>query len=275
MIPKNSDLIQSFGEYNASMSSDSSFAHEDPREGELESYLDTKLIHHWARPLFAENGTANLSVLDVGAGTGRMTKHLCKIAGRCVAIEPYLPFFNRLKSSGLQSNVEVHNLSLKEYAEMVTEQFDLVFISGVLMYHDDKEAIDSFQFMHNLLRPNGLLFIRDFGVEHDAAGGPPFRSVIREGKEVRCPQILRPPEGIKEMAHRTGFSFLKWRRSYPMYPMRAPQVIKERWPNIATKLLLKICYSKLVFPVWGMLAAMNLRFKKITFNYFSYLLLKD
>jgi len=271
----NLELIKLFGDYNISMSDDLSFSHEDPREGELESYLDMKLVKRWGMPLFEKSRITDISILDVGAGTGRMTKHLCKIAGKCVAIEPYLPFFNRLKSSCFQTNVEVHHCALKEYTEMATQPFDLVFISAVLMYLDNEEAIDSLQHIHKLLRPKGLLYIRDYGVEHDAAGDPPFGSVVRDGEEVYCPQILRPPEGIREMARRTGFSYLKWRRSYPIYPMRAPQVINDRWPNIATELLLRTSYSRLLFPVWGMFAAMNLQYRKIKFNYFSYLLQKD
>jgi SAM-dependent methyltransferase len=142
MKETNLDRIEDFGEYHGSMNDDAANKFMDERDGRLVSYHDMRMFRRWALPLIPPESRAELSVLDVGAGTGRMSRRLCKVARRCVAIEPYLPFFERLKASCPDANMEFHSSTLQEYAEIADEPFDFIFLSGVLNYHDDTEVVD-------------------------------------------------------------------------------------------------------------------------------------
>ena len=148
--------------------------------------------------------------------------------------------------------------------KIAKESFDFVFISGVLTYHDDVEALQALLLSHKLLEPWGLVLVRDIGVENVGYGRPPFGSIVVDGRM----EIWRPPKGMHELFHQAGFECLRWRRPYPV---NIPRALRHRWPNVVTNLFDRICNLGIFFPLWGALAKLNLRHIS-TPCYFVYLL---
>ena len=115
----------------------------------------------------------NSTVLDIGAGLGRITVPLARVCKRVVACDQSLSrmrlLSQRVKSEGL-SNVDVFvgdifNLPLRE------NSFDLIVMNGVLewvgltdMYDDPREAqIKSLEICKKLLKDGGHLYV---GIEN-------------------------------------------------------------------------------------------------------------
>ena len=88
----NLELIDEFGVRNEEMADDAPNVTCDARTGRLWSYLEMRVFRNVVLPMFAAERRDSLRVLDVGAGTGRMTGELAKIAAHCVAIEPFPEF---------------------------------------------------------------------------------------------------------------------------------------------------------------------------------------
>ena len=69
----NLDRIDWFGRANISMSDEASHALIDLRLARLMSYIDMRLVKRWVLPALPKGRLPTVSVLDAGAGTGRMT----------------------------------------------------------------------------------------------------------------------------------------------------------------------------------------------------------
>jgi len=259
----NLDRINVFGRFNRQMSPEAPHLNVDLRLGRLMSYLDMQIVKRWVLPALPINRRNDISVLDAGAGKGRMTRRLATVASHCVAIEPYPHFIDPLKAACPDGNVKLHPLSLLQYAEVAKEQFDFIFMSGVVTYHDDTEALQALHTLHNLLKPWGLVLLRDPGIEDEQYGVPPFGSFQGDGRL----EVLRPPKGMQVMFSRAGYSCLKWRR---VYPPNIPWALRQRWPCRLTDWCCKLCSSRLLYPAWEKLAEANLRHRKG--SYFAYLL---
>lgn len=260
----NNDRINSFGYDNSTMSDQVPHRHLDLRVGNIHNYLDMRIIKKWVLPLFPKDSQSKIAILDVGAGTGRMTRWFSKIADLCVSIEPYPDFFNRLKTSCTESNVELHQCTLQDYIKIANHQFNLIYLSGVIMYHNDAEALKALQLIQRLLKPGGIVIIRDSGIEDKGWGNSPFGSVQTQLKT----EILRPPKGMLLLINQAGFKCLKWRR---LYPPVITSAIHEFWPNALTNWLLSFSSNKLFYPFWGLLDDLNLKHKNL-YCYFVYLL---
>lgn len=100
-----------------------------------------------------------LSVLEVGAGAGFVTRELAKVAARVTAIEPNLDLFAELTDRTADlPNVVAHNLTLEEFVERQSESatsdgvmFDSVVYINVLEHIKDDSG--------ELLRAQGLLSV--------------------------------------------------------------------------------------------------------------------
>jgi SAM-dependent methyltransferase len=249
MTDFNRTMIERFGVNHAHMHLEAPNAVFDLRLARLCTYLDLQMIHRWARPRLP----GRPSILDVGAGKGRMTRHFVKIAARCVAIEPYRDFHQALTANCQADNLTTHNLTLQDYARVAAERFDLVYLSGVFPYMTDDEVVEALVTARALLRPGGLVCIRDFGREAHAG-----RSAI--GTEVK-----RTPQEVVRAAQQAGLTCLRWRRAYPV---NIPEICYARWPNALTRWLWRLASAPAVFPLWGALAALNLPHRRECFVYY-------
>lgn len=170
-----------------------------------------------------------------------MTRHFVKMAHKVVAIEPSALFYKDLISSCSAKNFEGHKMTLSQYAELTNEYFDIIYASGVTPYLADKELMNFMTAISRLLRPWGLLCIRDLGHE---------KMLIQSQFEIN-----RTPRQLIQLAQKTGFSCSRWRR---VYPFIFPNKIYEKWPNALTKSLWNIASASLFYPMWGIFATSDI-----------------
>ena len=90
------------------------------------------------------------SVLDVGAGTGKWSRHLVEYFGSCTAVEPN----DDMRAQGEQANptVKWHPGSAEETGQP-SSSFDWVTMASSFHWTDYKVALAEF---HRLLKPEGM-----------------------------------------------------------------------------------------------------------------------
>ena len=138
----------------------------DFSSNEFESKLKHNIEIYILKKIFLEHSfdAKNKTMLDVGAGNGRVEESLCGIFKCIYAIEPAKKIYEHLEERvKCRSNVNVYNLDLEQFAEEIEgEKFDFIFVSGVF-YLLNKKQVEDFMFTcKRLLNKNGLIVVRDF-----------------------------------------------------------------------------------------------------------------
>jgi SAM-dependent methyltransferase len=216
----NARAIQAFGQENAEMNADMPNKTFNMRLGKLTTHLDILFIKKEILPRLPPKSREFPTILDVGAGKGRITKYFITIPSYCVAIEPYEPFYNTLKNRFDSKNFEAHRYTLEEYSRYPEGNFDIIYASGVTPYLNDVELLIFMKDAARLLRHKGLLCLREFG--HAC-------QTVRARLEIN-----RSPEDVIKIALRANFSCIRYRHAYP--PVFTNKIY-EAWPNKLTKFL--------------------------------------
>jgi SAM-dependent methyltransferase len=217
----------------------------DVRLGRIYTYLDKKFISKHFLSFFPPDRINNLRILDVGAGKGRMLQHFVKYAKYCVALEPFLEFYNILINNFSSTNIQIYQKPLQSFK--TDDRFDLIFISGVLPYLDDEEMLDFMGQARTLLCNDGFIIIRDLS---------PYKGYTREFKEKETIEILRKPPIMISNIERSGFKLVYYRKAYPSNP---PYKLYLSYPNRLTEVIWKILSHKTVYPLWQLLAELDIR----------------
>jgi SAM-dependent methyltransferase len=254
----NKTAIENYGSHNTEMSDDSPGIHFDSRMGRLTTYLDLQLVKSWALPRIPDHRRGSVRILDVGAGKGRMVDDLARMAKHCVAIEPYPEFYSILEKRRKVCNLETYPLTLAEYAAINNELFDIIFISGVMLYLSDEELPGFLNHARSLLRKDGVLICREQATDKVRIRHPGLL------------EIARTPEEIAKIAAESGFRIEKKRRAYPI---NIPWIMRKHAPNAVTEIIWRLFSARPTYPLWEALARMN-----ITFNhdcFMAYLFVQD
>lgn len=141
--------------------------------------------HFWflGKRLFADSVLAkHLSkikrVLDVGSGTGGMTKHLQKY-GECIGLEKSPLAVGLTKKRGIKVIVgDAEKLPFDK------NQFDLVTLFDVLYHKDIEDEKEVIKEIYRVLKPDGFLLVTDSALEflrssHDITLGGKRRYTCR------------------------------------------------------------------------------------------------
>jgi SAM-dependent methyltransferase len=259
----NIEAIKRFGESNLEMDIDSPHNYVDARMGRLFTYMDLQYIKQWVIPQLNQNQRKNLSVLDVGAGKGRITRHLLTIANRVVAIEPFEGFFQILSnlSAPHTINFETHNCTLLDYFKISDCQFDFIFVAGVTPYISDIEIDEFYNNLRLLVKEDGLILVRDYGIENRHSGKGPYGSI-----EVGI-EIFRPVIGKMRIFRQNHLQCIKSRRAYPSI---ITWNIYRKWPNGLTAALWRFTSWSIFYPIYYQLSKLNIPHR--TGGYYMYLL---
>jgi SAM-dependent methyltransferase len=249
MTSFNAWSIDRFNTQNVDIDQDTLSKHFDARLAHLYTHLDLQVIRRWILPHFK---TRRPTILDVGAGKGRMTGHLAAMASRTVAIEPFHSHYEVLAKRFPE--MELHRATLVDYRNITTDQFDMICVAGVLPYFNSVEMVENLKVLKRLLNPGGFVYLLDYGVEDSV-------SSKQDGI------VLRSPSEIITAFRAAGLNCWRWRRAYPPSCL---EYLEARWPNPLTKLLLRTITKPIFFSLWELFAALNLRHR--VNSYFVYVL---
>lgn len=130
---------------------------QDEEKLKLKIREETAKVTAWLPPL------KGLSVLDLGAGVGQWSLRFCQWgAERVVAVE-YVEELGRIARDEARrlgvENIEFVTASVEEFR--TDEQFDLLFISGLFLYLNDRQLDQVISGLSAMLRPGGLVMLRD------------------------------------------------------------------------------------------------------------------
>ena len=107
--------------------------------------------------------TPNISkVLDLGSGAGQWSFHFAKIANKVIAVEYSRGMLNLAIQKGKikqVSNIDFVHKSAQDYTSL--DKYDLIWISGLLIYLNDDECETLIANCENMLAYNGMLLLRD------------------------------------------------------------------------------------------------------------------
>ncbi|XP_053304363.1 uncharacterized protein LOC128466925 [Spea bombifrons] len=102
-----------------------------------------------------------LSVLELGAGIGRYTGHLSKLASHVTAVDFMQKFIDKNREdNGYRGNITFLQADVTQL-EQPSESFDFVFSNWLFMYLTDEELVTLIQKMMSWLKPGGYLFFRE------------------------------------------------------------------------------------------------------------------
>lgn len=127
------------------------------RHGQVEYHTTMHYIHRYLELLQRRRGQ-NLSIIDIGAGTGRYSVALASEGYDVTAVELVKYNLGILKQKG--ANVRAYQgnaLRLKRFAD---ESFDLALLFGPMYHlHSDADQIQALTEAKRVLRPDGILMV--------------------------------------------------------------------------------------------------------------------
>ncbi|KAJ1105988.1 hypothetical protein NDU88_003391 [Pleurodeles waltl] len=101
------------------------------------------------------------TVLELGAGIGRFTGHLAKLANHVTAVDFMQNFLDKNKEdNGQRGNITFLQADVAQL-ELPESSFDFIFSNWLFMYLTDTELVQLTQRMLGWLRPGGYLFFRE------------------------------------------------------------------------------------------------------------------
>ncbi|XP_040184807.1 phosphomethylethanolamine N-methyltransferase-like isoform X2 [Rana temporaria] len=102
-----------------------------------------------------------LNVLELGAGIGRFTGHLAKLANQVTAVDFMQNFLDKNRAdNGYRGNITFLQADVAQL-ELPDNSYDFVFSNWLFMYLNDTELMALIQKMLGWLKPGGYLFFRE------------------------------------------------------------------------------------------------------------------
>lgn len=122
--------------------------------------LKIELEQQCIMPLLAL--TADMEVLDLGAGVGQWSFRFAPLVRKVVAVE-YMDSFVNIAAQEAKKNKLTNIEFVISPAENFhsNQQFDLVFISGLFVYLNNMQAQELMHNLRLLVKPTGTIFLRD------------------------------------------------------------------------------------------------------------------
>ena len=108
------------------------------------------------------NLDSSMSILDLGEGAGQWSFHFSKYVKKVVAVEYSQSMCNLGRDAAKKSeidNVEFINIAAQDYKTNI--KFDLIYISGLLIYLNDKDCNILLSQCAKYLKHEGRLVLRD------------------------------------------------------------------------------------------------------------------
>jgi ubiquinone/menaquinone biosynthesis C-methylase UbiE len=146
---------------------------------------------------------AKLTMLDLGAGTGRFSALLADaFDARVVAVEPSAKMRAEAARDGSHPRV-VYRDGAADVIPAIDGEFDVAFLSMVIHHVPDPAACA--RELYRVVKPGGLVFIRNtFSGRLDGVPHYQFFPAVRAVDETRLPRV----EHIRDAFGASGFEFV-------------------------------------------------------------------
>ena len=126
---------------------------------EVAEYLETTETRHLFKVLSL---SPEFDVLDLGCGVGRWAFEFAPKVKSVVAIDFSEGMIRRAREKAEKLQVENISFDVGDVSQFLTDKkFDLILISGVLVYFDDEQLKQVVQNVAGLLKPNGVVISRE------------------------------------------------------------------------------------------------------------------
>ena len=99
--------------------------------------------------------------LDVGCGNGRFSRVLSEYFDEVDAIDIAKSIIDKNIKECKESNIHYYMATLEEWIEKKKEQYDFIYIGGVLMYIDDKNIPAIYRGLLDVLKTDAILILRE------------------------------------------------------------------------------------------------------------------
>ncbi|HXE71365.1 MAG TPA: class I SAM-dependent methyltransferase [Candidatus Nitrosotenuis sp.] len=130
---------------------------QDPDNLKLKVQLETAKVFSWLPALEGR------SILDLGAGVGQWSFRFAERGARVVAVEycEEMARIGRLEAArrGMANRVVFLTSAAEDFESQ--EAFDIIFMSGLMVYMNDDQAERLSTRLRPQCRPDGLLMLRD------------------------------------------------------------------------------------------------------------------
>ncbi len=181
----------------------------DAIAGEYDKAYDTKDILADDKPFvekFSSLVKPGARVLDVGCGTGRLTKFLSKKGYKVEGIDLSKKMLEIAQKNFPKTKFRLMDLRKLEYGN---EEFDALFIGFTLYHLPKKEVPTALKEFNRVLKPNGILFI----IHQE---GSEEKIIIEPLDETRKLFVnLMNEAEFKELFDKTGFEIIGTMRRKP------------------------------------------------------------
>lgn len=158
--------------------------------------------------------------LDLGSGIGFWAEYFAERFTRVVAVEASVPLFESLKERcATSANVETILGDVMEFQP--DDQYDLVFLGGMLMYLNEDDIVSLFQKVIASLQAGGMVVCRE--------------STVRQGTTTRegdYQAVYRSVADYQRIFATCGLSIRKVQINAPYVVMQMGCEIIKKWKSV-------------------------------------------
>ncbi len=160
------------------------------------------------------------TVLDMGCGIGCWTQYFAKSFHKVIAIESSEPLCNVTKElCAPLPNVKATNEDVMTFEPK--DQYELVFLGGMLMYLNENDLIDLLRKVMPFLGSGGVVLCRETTVKE---------GVVKRHGEYQA--IYRSVETYKKIFGKCGLSVIKVKKNSPYIIMQMGCELMKKWKAI-------------------------------------------
>ena len=107
--------------------------------------------------------SADMTILDLGSGTGLIINKLYNKVKHITAVEPVINFTKHIKK---ENNLEIINETVFEFVPKI--KYDIITFFGVMQYFNEEEAIEIYKKYFIYVKEGGKILIKNqFGIHSD------------------------------------------------------------------------------------------------------------
>lgn len=166
------------------------------------------------------NLNKDMEILDFGAGTGLLTKHICPFVKKITAIdnsEGMLKELEKNSKNWQDCNIKIEHNDILEFNS--NTKFDAI-ISSMTMHHI-KDIDKLFKKFSSLLKPKGFIAIADLMPEDGTFHSHGNEDVYHFGFSKEFLEDIAQKNGFKNISYEKVHTIEKPKRSYDIFLLTA------------------------------------------------------